>query len=76
MRRTITLDADVAAAIDRRRRETGRGLSEVVNNMIRAGLRTRKDRSDFRQRTTPIGLRVDVANVAEAIGRLDGLPPA
>jgi metal-responsive CopG/Arc/MetJ family transcriptional regulator len=76
MRRTITLDADVAAAIDRRRRETGRGLSEVVNNLIRAGLRTRKDRSDFRQRTTPIGLRVDVANVAEAIGRLDGLPPA
>lgn len=72
MRTTVTLDPDVAAAIERRRHDEGRGLSEVVNDLIRAGLQTRPERSEFRQRTAPIGLRVDVVNVAEAIEQLDG----
>ena len=72
MRTTVTLDPDVASAIQRRRHDEGRGLSEVVNDLIRAGLQTRPERSEFRQRTAPIGLRVDVVNVAEAIEQLDG----
>ncbi len=72
MRTTVTLDPDVASAIDQRRHEEGRGLSEVVNELIRAGLRTRSEQPEFRQRTAPIGLRVDVVNVAEAIEQLDG----
>lgn len=72
MRTTVTLDPDVASAIERRRHDEGRGLSEVVNDLIRAGLQTRPERSEFRQRTAPIGLRVDVVNVAEAIEQLDG----
>jgi metal-responsive CopG/Arc/MetJ family transcriptional regulator len=72
MRTTVTLDPDVAAAIDRRRHEEGRGLSEVVNDLIRAGLQSRPERPEFRQRTAPIGLRMDVVNVAEAIEQLDG----
>ena len=72
MRTTVTLDPDVASAIDRRRHDEGRGLSEVVNDLIRAGLQSRPERSEFRQRTAPIGLRVDVVNIAEAIEQLDG----
>ena len=72
MRTTVTLDPDVASAIERRRRDEGRGLSEVVNDLIREGLQTRPERTEFRQRTAPIGLRVDVVNVAEAIEQLDG----
>lgn len=72
VRTTITLDDDVAAAIERLRRERSVGLSEAVNELIRAGLRVRRRKSPFRQRSRPIGLRVDVTNVAEALELLEG----
>ena len=74
MRTTVTLDPDVVAPQywENGFHDEGRGLSEVVNDLIRAGLQTRPERSEFRQRTAPIGLRVDVVNVAEAIEQLDG----
>jgi metal-responsive CopG/Arc/MetJ family transcriptional regulator len=72
VRTTVTLDDDVARAIDRLRRERSLGLSEAVNELIRAGLRTRPAKQRFRQRTQEIGLRLDVTNVAEAIERLEG----
>jgi hypothetical protein len=72
MRTTITFDRDVAQALQRLRRERRLGLSEVVNELIRAGLRARAPRSAFRQRTHDLGLRLDVRNVAEALEVLDG----
>ena len=72
MRTTVTLDDDVAAAIERLRRERGVGLSDAINDLIRAGLRTKLQRRKFRQRTRAIGLRIDVANVAEALKQLEG----
>ena len=72
MRTTITLDPDVAAAIERLRRHRGVGLSEVVNDLARAGLRSREPRRAFRQRSVDLGLRVDVSNVAEALDVLEG----
>jgi plasmid stability protein len=38
MRTTLTLDDDVAAALERRRRERGTGLKAEVNALLRAGL--------------------------------------
>lgn len=38
MRTTLTLDPDVAAALERRRRERGTGLKQEVNDLLRAGL--------------------------------------
>lgn len=38
MRTTITLDDDVAAAVERRRRELDHSLKREVNDLIRAGL--------------------------------------
>ena len=38
MRTTLSLDDDVAAAVQRLREERHVGLSEAVNELIRAGL--------------------------------------
>jgi Arc/MetJ family transcription regulator len=72
MRTTISLDEDVAAAVQRLREEWHIGLSDAVNELIRAGLAASARRSAFRQRTANLGLRIDVSNVAEAVERLDG----
>ena len=38
MRTTLTLDDDVAAAVERRRRALNHSLKQEVNDLIRAGL--------------------------------------
>jgi hypothetical protein len=45
MRTTLTLDDDVAAALERRRAERGTGLREEVNELLRAGLAAARQRS-------------------------------
>ncbi|MBI4728226.1 MAG: CopG family transcriptional regulator [Acidobacteria bacterium] len=72
MRTTIILDDDVAAAVQRLRRERGLGLREVINDLVRAGLSARTRRRSFKQRTQRLGLKIDVTNVAEALELLDG----
>jgi metal-responsive CopG/Arc/MetJ family transcriptional regulator len=72
MRTTVTFDDDVAAALDRLRRDRSIGLSEAVNELIRAGLRVRRSKRGFRQRSTDIGLRIDVTDVADALELLEG----
>lgn len=76
MRRTVVLDDDVAAAVEQMRREGSAGLSEVINELIRAGLRAKRHRRPYRQRIDSIGIRVDVSNTAEALELLESLPPA
>lgn len=71
MRTTITLADDVAAGIEKLRRERDLGLSEAVNDLVRAGLTREQSRSSFRQRTYDMGLKVDVANVGEVIELLE-----
>ena len=71
MRTTVRLDPEVAAAAERLRSERGIGLGEAVNELARAGLaRGQKPRS-FRQRTTHVGLRIDVTDVADTLEMLD-----
>ena len=72
MRTTVEFDADTAKAIERLRRERGLGVSEAVNELIRRGLLSKDDRKPFRQRTRPLGIRVDVTNVADALEILEG----
>lgn len=71
MRTTVDLADDVAAAVEKARRERGLGLSEAVNVLVRAGLLPREPRAPFRQRSYDMGLKVDVSNVGEAIELLD-----
>ena len=72
MRTTVTLDDDVTAAVDRLRRERSIGVSEAVNELVRAGLAVRRSPATFRQTSARLGLRIDVANVAEALEILEG----
>ncbi len=72
MRTTLSLDDDVAAAVQRIREERHIGLSDAVNELIRAGLAAPTGRMTFRQRTANLRLRIDVSNVADALERLDG----
>ncbi len=72
MRTTVILDDDVAAAIDRLRRERGIGLSEALNELARAGLAAKPSKRPFRQKTHPMGARIDVTNVGEALEFLEG----
>lgn len=73
MRTTVVLDDDIAAAIERIRREASIGLSEAVNRLVRAGLVAEsRERQPFIQRTQSMGLRIDVGNVADALETLEG----
>lgn len=73
MRTTISLDDDIAAAVQQLRRQTGIGLSEAVNQLVRRGLMGTESRGGrpFRQPCAPIGLRLDVSNIAEALEILE-----
>ena len=72
MRTTVTLDADVLAAVERARRKHGEGLSAVINRLIRRGLHSSEAAAAFVQRTESLELSLDVSNVAEALELLDG----
>ncbi len=72
MRTTINLDPDIAAAVERLRRTDGLGLSEAVNRLARTGLVGQKRGPRFKQRTMDLGAMVDVSNVAEVLGLIEG----
>ncbi len=73
MRTTVTFDKDVAAAVRELQRSRSIGVSEAVNELIRKGLIEQKGRrKPFKQRTYPIGIQIDVTDVAEALETLEG----
>lgn len=72
MRTTVELDTDTAQAVQRLRREQGRGVSEAVNELIRRGLVAEPRARRFVARTRPLGIRIDVSNVGDAIDLLEG----
>ncbi len=73
MRTTVVLEDDVAAAVERLRREGSIGLSEAVNRLVRAGLvAAGREPRRFEQVAQPVGLKVDVTNVADALEALEG----
>lgn len=71
MRTTITFSDDVAAAVEQRRRETGAGVSEVVNDLVRAGLIAPRERKPFVQKSYPIGVG-NVDNIGKVLEELEG----
>ena len=79
MRTTLTLDDDVAAAIERRRRELNHTLKREVNDLIRAGLAREEDRDAetqrplFRVQPLDVGeLLIDIDDVSEALDIAEG----
>ena len=67
------MDDEVAAAVEQLRRERGIGVSAAVNELSRRGLRATEARPRFVQKSHPMGLKIDVTNVAEALEHLDEL---
>ena len=72
VRTTGNLADDVAVAVERHRRERSIGLSEALNDLVRAGLSRPRDSAPFRQQTHDLGDGIDVSNVADALETLDG----
>lgn len=73
MRTTLTLADDVAAAVERLRRERSLGLSEAVNELVRAGLVMQdKPSPPFRQKSHDLGRGVDFDDIADTLETLDG----
>jgi Ribbon-helix-helix protein, copG family len=72
VRTTVTLADDVAAAVEKLRRERSIGLSEAINDLVRAGLVEHRKDSPFCQKAHDLGRGIDFSNVAEAIETLDG----
>lgn len=72
MRTTVSLDDDVAAAVQRMRAERNIGLSEALNELARAGLSVPPQRTKFVQRSFPMDARIDFTNVADALDFLEG----
>ena len=77
MRTTLIIDDDVAAEIERLRREREQNLKDVVNDALRLGLRelrARPKRSKaFCTKTYDMGpFLVSIDNVAEALAYAEG----
>ena len=72
MRTTVEFDEDAARALTRLRQDSGMGVSEAVNHLVRQGLAASPDTRPFVQRTRPLGIAIDVSNVAEALDLLEG----
>lgn len=73
MRTTLTLADDVAAAVERIRRERSIGLSEAVNELVRAGLVTHDEPPPlFRQKSHDLGRGIDFDDIADTLETLDG----
>ncbi len=72
MRTTVEFEEETAKALAEVRRETGMGVSEAVNHLVRRGLMAEVESAPFVQQTHSLGLRIDVSNVADAIDLLEG----
>lgn len=56
MRTTLTLDEDLAAALKREARHSGRPLKRIVNDTLRAGLSARRGPARRRYAIKPVRL--------------------
>lgn len=77
MRTTLTLDDDVAAAIELRRQKLHRSLKQEVNDLIRAGLthveQEQPDTPRFRIEPLPVGeLLIPIDDVQAALDIAEG----
>ena len=76
MRTTLTIDDDVAARIEERRRTNGQSLKQVVNQLLREGLRSSERppaARPYRTKTHKLRLRsgFDAARLNQLVDELE-----
>lgn len=76
MRTTLTIDDDIAARIEERRRRDGMSLKQVVNVLLREGLRSSRQKpgtKPYRTRTRALGLRpgFDASRLNQLVDELE-----
>jgi hypothetical protein len=75
MRTTVTLDDDVAKALEELRRQRGLGTSAALNELVRRGLAAKADGppQPFTQRTSSLGRpRIAIDSIGDALEILEG----
>ncbi|MGH2600332.1 MAG: DUF2191 domain-containing protein [Dehalococcoidia bacterium] len=79
MRTTLTLDDDVAAELQRQHRASGRPFKQIVNDAIRAGLISQREKPLAREikRTKPVDLGeprfpIDITSTGELLATAEG----
>ena len=77
MRTTLTLDDDVAAKLKAEARRSGRPFRDIVNEMLRRGLASRRipaQRPHFKVKARDLGLKpgLSLDNVWELIEQIEG----
>ncbi len=79
MRTTLTLEPDVAADLERLRREGDLSYKEIVNELLRLGLRARREKNaakrgtPFHTKTADLGKpMIPLDNIAEALAIAEG----
>lgn len=77
MRTTLTLDKDVAAKLRTEMRRSGRSFKEVVNDLLRLALNTRRESKPakpFRVQTRHLGQRpgFNLDKISELIEQIEG----
>jgi hypothetical protein len=78
MRTTLTIDEDVAVALERMRRQRNARFKDLVNEALRRGLRDMatqtKKRGPFQTRSVSLGrVRIGgIDNIAEALAIAEG----
>jgi hypothetical protein len=78
MRTTLTLDDDVAAALERLRKKRDASFKEIVNDVLRRGLRDaeslQKSRKPYRTRVVDLGGSKigSLDNIAEVLAIIEG----
>ena len=77
MRTTIEFDPDVAAELKRLRKQREMGLKDLVNDLVRRGIRDvnapARKKAPFRTKSVDLGRPlIDVTNAAEALAIAEG----
>lgn len=76
MRTTLTIDDDIAARIEERRRQDGQSLKQVVNQLLHEGLRSSErppEARPYRTKTCKLHLRpgFDAARLNQLVDELE-----
>jgi hypothetical protein len=80
MRTTLTIDDDVAAALERLRKKSDVGFKDLVNDVLRRGLndlrKPQKRGEPFRTRSVTLGHArlANIDNIGEALAIAEGEP--